>query len=215
MANVLVEEACLTNIAESLRRARGKAAIEIVYVPTEVPVPQVKYSSTPNATGFDTHSGGYGDNQQLFDTVTIANAAQLRVKVQYQTEDTQYDWLYIVPGTVTSMPSSGTKYGGNTKSTEILTFDGDTVTFCFRSDSSNSDYLGYYAEVTGLDADGNVLVTGETTIVDVPTEVPIKFRPCDMALASNERVYWIGSANSTLAMLNFESSASGSLTEGE
>ena len=31
------------------------------------------------------------------------------------------------------------------------------MTFTFKSDSSNDSYLGYYAEVLGVDADGNVL----------------------------------------------------------
>ena len=211
MANVLVEESSLVAIAEGLRRAKGKAATKIVYVPTEVAVEAVKYSSTPNATGFGTYSGGYGNNQNLFDTVTLFGASKLQVKVQYQTESTSYDWLYIVPGEVTTMPSSGTQYGGSTTTTKTLTFDGNTVTFCFRSDGSNDSYLGYYAEITALDADGNVLEEGSTVTVDIPTEVPIKYRVCDMALASNERVYWVGTASSALE-LDFETSASGSLT---
>lgn len=211
MANVLIDETCLVAIAEGLRRAKG--ATKTIYVPTEITVPLVKHSSTPNATGFDTYSGGYGDNQTLFDTVTIPNATKLQVKVQYQTESTSYDWLYIVSGEVTSMPSSGTKYGGDTLTTTTLTFDGDTITFCFRSDNGTSNYLGYYAEITGLDADGNVIDTGETTIVDVPTEVPNTFRVCDMALASNERVYQVGTANYSFDPPDFESSAVGVLTE--
>lgn len=213
MANVLVEEEYLIRIAESLRRAKGET--KIVIVPTDVPVPLTKYSSTPNATGFGAYSGGYGDNKALFDTVTIPGAAQLQVKVQTQTENTNYDWLYIVEGEVSSMPSSGTKYGGSALSTRTLTFTGDTITFCFRSDSGVSNYLGYYAEITGFDADGNVIGTGETVTEYIPTEVPNIFRPCDMALAENERIYYVGTATSVLSneILNFESSAIGELTE--
>ena len=212
MANVLVDEDALISIAEGLRRARG--ATKIIYVPTEIPVPLTKYSGTPNATGFDEYSGGYGNSKSYLDTVTIPGAAKLQVKVQYQTESTQYDYLYIVKGTVTSIPSSGTKYGGNTKTTKELEFDGDTITFCFKSDSSNDSYLGYYAEIGGLDANGNVIGTGETTIVDVPTEVPNTFRVCDMALAHNESIYQMGISESGLneSRFNFTATATGSLT---
>lgn len=181
MANVLVDDIYLAQIAEGIRKARG--ATKIIYIPTEVPIPAKKTSSTTNATGFDTYSGGYGNNVSKLDTVTIDGAASLEVTVQYQTESTNYDWLYIVEGTVTSMPSSGTKYGGTTKTTKTLTFTGDTVTFCFRSDSSNDSYLGYYAEITGLDADGNVIGTGETEIIDIPTVVPNTFKPSEMGPA--------------------------------
>lgn len=181
MANVLVDDIYLTQIADGIRKARGQT--KIIYIPTEVPVDPKKYSSTPNATGFDTYSGGYGNNKSLLDTVTIDGAASLEITVQYQTESTNYDWLYIVEGTVTSMPSSGTKYGGTTKTTKTLSITGDTVTFCFRSDSSNDSYLGYYAEITGLDADGNVIGTGQTEIIDIPTVVPNTFRPSEMGSA--------------------------------
>ena len=213
MANVLVDEAHLISIADGLRRAKG--ATKIVYVPTEVPILLKKYSSTPNATGFGAFSGGYGNSTTLFDTVTIPGAAQLQVTVQYQTESTNYDWLYIVEGEVTSLPSSGTKYGGTKLTTKTLTFAGDTITFCFRSDTSNDSYLGYYAEITGQDEDGNVIDSGDTTIVDIPTEVPNTFLPGEMALAENERIYQVAIAESTLdaSGLNFESSAVGELTE--
>lgn len=206
MANVLVEEAHLISIADSLRGIFGET--KTIMVPTKVPIEPVKYSSTPNATNFDTYSGGYGNSKTYIDTITITGATKLRVKVQYQTESTNYDYLYIVKGTVTSTPSSGTKYGGSAKTTKTIEFDGDTITFCFKSDGSNDQYLGYFAEITGLDASGNVL-SGEIT-VDLPTEVPRTFRPCDMALPPNSGLYYKGTANCSFGLI-FDSTAIGQL----
>lgn len=136
-----IKETTLTGIADSLRKWHGETYI--------APMEDVVVSKTPNATGFNSYDGGYGDTTEFYDVVTIPGASSIKVKMAYQTESTQYDWIQIASGNLSAIPSNATKYGGTTlKTTELLFENTDTITFYFRSDSSGSNYLGYYAECT-------------------------------------------------------------------
>lgn len=169
MRNVTLDEQHLVDIAYAIRDKSG--------IPQGTPVMEI--SKTPNVTDKDTAdtSGGYGNGRKLFDTATIPGASTILVELTIHTESTTYDFLQILPGIVTTEAgfSGATKYGGTKKTTQVLTFENtDTVSFYFKSDSSNCSFFGYYAEVTGLDADGRLITDG------VPSTT---FRPCDMAAA--------------------------------
>ena len=114
-----------------------------------------KIAKTSNISDDGAQSGGYGDNVEEIQTVTIPGAESLQVTVSYQTESTRYDWLAIYDGSVTPSRSNYAdsvtgKLGGSTKvDNAVFTIPGDTAQFYFRSDSSSSNYYGYYAVVEG------------------------------------------------------------------
>lgn len=179
---VLVNESSLTNIADALRDKLGETYVEYE---TEIQyTPITKISKTSNATGFDKFEGSYPSSYNNYDTVVIKGASKLKIKIAYQTEGTQYDWVQVVPMATTSSPSTGTypKRGGTTLTQEELEFlNTDTVTFYFRSDSSNGNYLGYYAEVIGYDESGNVIQQAEE--IRIPIERARVFKPSEMSQA--------------------------------
>ena len=115
--------------------------------------PETKIAKTSNISDDGTQSGGYGDNVETTETVTMPGASWLEVTVTYQTEGTSWDWLAIYDGSVT--PSSGNytdsisgKLGGTSKKeNQVFYVPGDTAQFYFHSDGSSSDYYGYYAIV--------------------------------------------------------------------
>ncbi len=101
-----------------------------------------------------THTGNYGDSLATTEVITIPGATSLEVTITYQTESKSYDWVCVYDGSVT--PSSTNydssisgKLGGTTKTTAQYTVEGDTVQFFIKSDSSISNYYGYYAVVSG------------------------------------------------------------------
>ena len=114
-----------------------------------------KIAKTSNISDDGVQSGGYGDNVEETQTVTIPGAESLQVTVSYQTESTSFDWLAIYDGSVTPSRSNYAdsitgKLGGSTKvDNAVFTIPGDTAQFYFRSDGSSSDYYGYYAVVEG------------------------------------------------------------------
>lgn len=165
MGNVTLNEQHLKDIAFAIREKCGLSHGN----------PIMKISKSPNVTDKETYTS-YANYLDVIDTVTIPGASSIRVVMDVQTEATNYDWVQIAIGTVTSTSSfTGNKYGGTTKTTQTLTFKNtDTISFRFRSDSSNGNYYGYWAEVTGLDANGNVITDG------IPE---VAYRPCDMAAA--------------------------------
>ena len=115
-------------------------------------------AKTSNVSDTGVQDGGYGDNVEETQTVTIPGAESLQVTVSYQTESTSYDWLAIYDGSVTPSQSNYSdsvtgKLGGSTKvDNAVFTIPGDTAQFYFRSDGSSSNYYGYYAVVEGVGA---------------------------------------------------------------
>lgn len=182
MANVIINDKHLTDIGNSLRKHLGETEIKIEIV--QQPKKVSKVSKTDNATSFEEHSGGYPNSSRKYNTVTIDGAASIGVKMAYQTENVSYDYVQVASGSLTSMPSGTTKYGGTAAKTVELTFkDTDTITFYFYSDTSGNNYLGYYAEVYGYDSNGELMVSDEMEDVEVPYEVKREFLPSEMSVA--------------------------------
>ena len=122
---------------------------------------ETKIAKTSNISDDGVQDGGYGDNVENIQTVSFPGASSLKVTVTYQTELTVLDWLAIYDGSVTPTRTNYAdsitgKLGGSTKvENAVFTIPGDTAQFYFRSDSSKSNYYGYYAQVQ---ADGESLV---------------------------------------------------------
>ena len=92
-----------------------------------------KIAKTSNISDTGVQSGGYGDDVEDTQTVTIPGAESLTVTVSYQTESTSYDWLAIYDGSVTPSSSNYSqsitgKLGGTTKvNNKVYTIPGDTA----------------------------------------------------------------------------------------
>ena len=147
-----ISETTLTSLADAVRKNVGETKL----IQTGVGEPEVKISKTTNATSFTEHSGGYGNNKAVYDVVSFPGASKIVVDIAYQTESTNYDYVQIAVGSVSSPPSTYPKYGGTTLTRKELTFENtDTITFYFKSDSSSDAFLGYYAECRAYDEEGN------------------------------------------------------------
>jgi hypothetical protein len=173
-----IEETTLTNIGDALRRKHGETKKVTV---TEEKEYSSRVSKTSNATGFDSFEGAYViENGELLDTVTIEGASRIHVKMAYQTTNKTYAYVQVSKGS--NVSTGSVKYGGSTLTVVELDFDNtNTVTFRFFNAAPNTNYLGYYAEITGYDAQGNVL----SGIVEVEkeVEVPNTYSSAEMAEA--------------------------------
>ena len=142
MAIVTINDEHLNNIADAIRE---KNAGNIIKTDSEA-VLETRISKTTNATGFDTCNGNYSNYLDTKDVVAIPGAKRMHVKVGYQTEGINFDWLYIIPENGDAIGPLG---GEEITIAEYDFPDTDTVTFEFSSNFSYNSYLGYYAEITG------------------------------------------------------------------
>ena len=150
---------------------------------------ETKIAKTSNISDDGTQSGGYGDNVSDTQTVTIPGASSLKVTVTYQTESTSYDWLAIYDGSVTPSRSNYEdsitgKLGGTTKvEDQVFIIPGDTAQFYFRSDSSSSNYYGYYAIVQ---EDVTITPSGEVSTPTRPGYIFMGWYTDSAGTAGNE-----------------------------
>ena len=126
------------------------------------------YSHTANVDDTGAATGTYANNLRTTDIISVPGATSLDVTLYYSTEN-NYDQVFVIKGSYTGSVSKnmtvtnqlGMYQGGNKNTfadaTETsLTVDGDTVTFAFYTDTS-ATYYGYYAIVTGYDANGDIV----------------------------------------------------------
>lgn len=192
MANVLIERDTMTAIADALRVHHGET--KTVLIPSEV---EVKISKTSNVTDLENYVMDYGRNKKIWDRVTIPGASKVHVELYYWTENVDYDFIVVAAGSYAdgNVPPSDYKFGGanglNTWQHTTLEFEGDSVTFYFVSDSSGYLYPGYYAEITGLDANGNSMSD------DIETIEPNTYKPAEMPGAINDILIPTGELNIT------------------
>ena len=195
---VLVNESSLVNIANALRSKTG-GDTRTEYETQIGHPPLTKISKTQNATSHTEYSGDYGNNKSVYDEVTIPGASSINITLSYQTEGENFDYVQVCQGSKSQFNSSATKYGGKTLTKKTLTFSGDTATFYFKSDSSGGMYLGYYAEITGVDENNEAILDMEKEEeIIVPIEVPNVFRPNQMgdAISSIDKPNWDKRVNS-------------------
>ena len=171
--------------------------------------PVEKYSHTSNIDDAGNANGRtYSNNLSTNDVVTFPGASRLHVKLYCSTESTSYDWACVWAGSHPDYTAEGnysssrlgTKSGkigdGQRRSMSGITpiegdIDGDTVTFGFRSDGSGQ-YYGYYAVVTGDDADGKTImskvkiVTDDSPVEDVPSSYSDKAYMFNITLKNSD-----------------------------
>ena len=188
------EPLTITNTADDLPKEPKPASLSLSKTAdgkqlVESDKPVEKYSHTANIDDTGKANGTYSNNLNTNDIVTIPGASKLHVKLYCSTESTSYDWAcvwagshpdYTAGGNYSSskLGSSSGKIGDNGYKTSMPAtpfeegdIDGDSVTFGFRSDGSIG-YYGYYAVVTGKDADGNDIkakVPSDTDVADIPS----------------------------------------------
>lgn len=175
-----IKKETLTDIADALRAKYGDTEIATV----EEYIPITLISKTPNATGFDSWSGNTEKNpdgtdrpNHIYMPYTIEGASSLKVKMAYHlyymgSITSYHQYVYIASGNYdenTFPIDTALKYQGEDKTgaapikmVELDFPNTDTITIYWHGsttgfgDYSNS-FLGYYAEVTGYDSDGNLI----------------------------------------------------------
>lgn len=166
-----IEDTTMTALADAVRGIVGKTRVE---ESGSIYLGDYKVSKTPNALSFTTRDGGYGNNKSIYDVITIPGAKKIVIDIAYQNEAGTYDYVQVESGNRTSMSSSATKYANKTLTRTTKTFnDTDTITFYFKSDNSNDDYLGYYAECRGYDENDNIIEIWETEYEEVPNTMTV------------------------------------------
>lgn len=82
-------------------------------------------------------------NNKVYGEKTFEGATSLTVVLDYQTEGTFYDYIYLYD-------SSGTqygKYGGYSRKTETIIIPGNYIKVVFSTDSSGNSYYGFKASI--------------------------------------------------------------------
>ena len=98
-----------------------------------------------------TSYSAYGDNVRKTFKYSDPNISGYDVDIKYQTESTSYDWVCIyanVEPTDSNYNNSISGKLGGSLATKQYHIEGDTMYIYFRSDSSNSNYFGFWADIT-------------------------------------------------------------------
>ncbi len=100
---------------------------------------------TVTATIIESEHNPYANNinNQVMGEETFEGATSLTVTLDYQTESTSYDWIYLYDSTGKQYG----KYGGSTRKTETITIQGNYVKVVFKTDSSGNNYYGFKATI--------------------------------------------------------------------
>ena len=184
MALYSIKQETLTGIGDALRRRHGET--KTITVTEEVDVPSITVSASPNSTSFTNFGGIKGENLTIEDVVTIPNASSVKVKVAYRTTGA-YHYLKIYSDSFSTDDLNTSTSSGKIVNTEFTFENTDTITFDYHEGYSFSVVgVGYYAECTGYDADGNVIVGVQQ--IEVEKEVKNTYKSSEMAQAIDDIV---------------------------
>ena len=98
-----------------------------------------------------TSYNAYGDNVRKTFKYSDPNISGYDVDIKYQTESTSYDWVCIyanIEPTDSNYNNSISGKLGGSLATKQYHVEGDTMYIYFRSDSSTSNYFGFWADIT-------------------------------------------------------------------
>ena len=98
-----------------------------------------------------TSYNAYGDNVRKTFKYSDPNISGYDVDIKYQTESTNYDWVCIyanIEPTDSNYNNSISGKLGGSLATKQYHIEGDTMYIYFRSDSSSSNYFGFWADIT-------------------------------------------------------------------
>ena len=98
-----------------------------------------------------TSYSAYGDNVRKTFKYSDPNISGYDVDIKYQTESTSFDWVCIyanIEPTDSNYNNSISGKLGGSLATKQYHIEGDTMYIYFRSDSSSSNYFGFWADIT-------------------------------------------------------------------
>ena len=98
-----------------------------------------------------TSYNAYGDNVRKTFKYSDPNISGYDVDIKYQTESTSFDWVCIyanIEPTDSNYNNSISGKLGGSLATKQYHIEGDTMYIYFRSDSSGSNYFGFWADIT-------------------------------------------------------------------
>ena len=204
MAKYSIQDTTLVSIGDAIRNKTGEHT-RIEYGPYIEIIPAVTVSKTPNATGFDSHKGSFS-NQTLYDVVRIPGASSIYVDIAVEV----YLWsgkdhVEIVAGEYneSNFPTgTGEKVYSKDQNNKLIRKqitipNTDVITVKFITSASH-DYLGYYAECSGIDADGQpigdryVEVVGEHEVKNTLTPAQMAEEIAELSLVPAEALTLTG-----------------------
>ena len=171
-----IQEQTLIDIGDALRRHHGETKIVI----EEVQEPIVEVLQSSGATGFDNIGSTELGAKCL--PVRIDGASSIKVRLTYNTQAViTTSTIQLAAGYYEStgtFPTAGTTdYSGTSTEIAETIFEGtDSVTMNIKG--SILVYAAYYAEITGLDADGNEICKW----VEKEVEVENTYTSSEMAI---------------------------------
>ena len=98
-----------------------------------------------------TSYNAYGNNVRKTFKYSDPNISGYDVDIKYQTESTNYDWVCIyanIEPTDSNYNNSISGKLGGSLATKQYHIEGNTMYIYFRSDSSSSNYFGFWADIT-------------------------------------------------------------------
>ena len=98
-----------------------------------------------------TSYNAYGDNVRKTFKYSDPNISGYDVDIKYQTESTSFDWVCIyanIEPTDSNYNNSISGKLGGSLATKQYHIEGNTMYIYFRSDSSSSNYFGFWADIT-------------------------------------------------------------------
>ena len=123
------------------------AVIEDGYASADFSGTETRYSHTANISDDGTRNGDYDVNLDTADTVKIDGAKSLSITLNYGVEGSSYDYLEIYDGAGNLVRTFNDTNTESYVEAPAININGDTVTFRFVSDYSDT-YYGYYAIIS-------------------------------------------------------------------
>ena len=84
-------------------------------------------------------------NDVIYGEKTFEGATSLTVFLDYQTESTTYDWIYLYDSQTSTKPVNNKKYGVSERKFDTITINNNYVKIIFRTDGSVNNYYGFKA----------------------------------------------------------------------
>lgn len=180
-----IQESTLTDIGDALRGKYGETRLETINAPYVI-------SKTPNATGHDSFEGALPSTGRICNVVRIPGAVKIEIDFTYETYGAMYGTIQVTAGeyTVNNFPSAPTSHSGNRRRITMVFENTDVITFYYQRISSYNEsyynYLGYYAECYGYDANGYPIEVEGCSYIEKEIEVINTYSSADVAEAIEE-----------------------------
>ena len=177
-----IKESTLTDIGDALRRRHGET--EVVVITENILVPVTAISKTPAATGHDSVGYVTGSRYNAYNVVEIKPASSLKIIVT-SIRDGYIDQIKMAEGIhdATTFPTS-TAINLMSKATrKEYIINSNAVTIYADLTPTNNYERGYYAEIIGLDENGNELPVDTFIEAEVEKEVKNTYKSSEIAQA--------------------------------